>query len=103
MAIIEYRASPVLPCHVPKMKRAALEDLVIGQMETIIDLQGELMAVKNVAHRTATKLAAEQPRKVRLPPTFASNDYPGMSLLDQYDVLAALKAAGVEVEVEVEA
>lgn len=57
MATIEYRASPTLPCDVPKMKRARLESLCIEQMQTIIDLQNELMAVKNVAQRLSNRLA----------------------------------------------
>lgn len=57
MATIEYTASPILPCGIPKLKRAKLEELAIDQMRQVIDLQNELMAVKNVAHRTAYKLA----------------------------------------------
>lgn len=57
MTIIEIRSREPLPCDIPKMKRAKLEDLCICQMRTIIDLPNELMAVKNVAHRLANKVA----------------------------------------------
>lgn len=60
MATIEHTASPTLPCNIPKMKRPKLEELALDQMRQIIDLQNELMAIKNVAHQTAFKLAQRE-------------------------------------------
>lgn len=51
MSTIEYRESGVLPCHVPKMKRAALEDFAIRQMFTIQDLEGKVAEARGVAER----------------------------------------------------
>ena len=94
MTAIEYRASPPLPCDIPKMKRAKLEELAIDQMRQIIDLQGELMAVKNVAHRMANRAAP----KVKLPD---GNPYPVHGQAAYYSreqVVEMLAKAGVGVE-----
>lgn len=66
MSTIEYRESCVLPCHVPKMKRAALEDFAIRQMATILDLEAKVAEARGVAEQACRQHNAllEQKRKV---------------------------------------
>lgn len=92
MTIIEYRASPPLPCDIPKMKRAKLEDLAICQMATILDLEGKVAEARSIAEQACRQHNAMLEQKRRVTCIYCGHVYPDGTPESQ----AALLTAHVE-------
>lgn len=76
MSTIEYRDSGILPCHIPKMKRAALEDLAVAQMATIVDLEAKVSEARGFAEHACRKHNELLEQKRRVTCVYCGHQYP---------------------------
>jgi hypothetical protein len=89
MATIEYRAAPPLPCDIPKMKRAKLEDLAISQMATIQDLDGKVAEARSVAEQACRQHNAMLAHPRRVTCIYCGHVYPDGTPESQSALLTA--------------
>jgi hypothetical protein len=89
MATIEYRAAPPLPCDIPKMKRAKLEDLAIAQMATILDLEAKVSDARSIAERACRQHNVMLEQKRRVTCVYCGHIYPDGTPESQSALLTA--------------
>lgn len=89
MATIEYRSAPPLPCDIPKMKRAKLEDLAIAQMATILDLESKVSEARSLAEQACRQHNELLTQKRRVTCVYCGHVYPDGTPESQAEQLTA--------------